>query len=717
MTIDFDTLFNPVGVAIYGASSNPAKLGGRPVQFLKDQQYADGIYPINPNYDELQGLPCYHSVASVGKRIDVVLVLVSAEQILDALKDCVTGNVKFAVILSSGLAETGAEGKTLQNKILAYAQENNLRLLGPNCLGLMNFKKKIPLTFSSALQNKDLTASNVAFASQSGAFGSHLFGMARSMGFGYNYWITTGNEADIQLNDCLYYLAGQEDVKSIASYMEDARDGRKLVAALDKCQETDTPIVILKVGKSEAGSKAASSHTGALTGNAAVYKAVFAQKNVVQVDSVYDLLDFSNFLAIDKTVGDGRVAIVTVSGGAGVLHVDKCEELGLKVAELSSETKRKIKEVIPAFGSAANPVDITAQTASRSGTPLIAPLTYCIEDEHVDILIFYVGLLYKDGERVARQVIDVAKKTRKMVMVSWVGAKQEHLALLRQNGVPAFEEPGRGIRSLAALYHYRKGQEAYRAHQSNRLYRLPKLDNAKILDIRRWLTERREIGTALSEAESRQVLMAFDIPVVEGALAASVEEAVEIAGHIGYPVVMKIDSAMILHKSDVGGVRLNITDDDAVRRAYYSILETVRGKLGTDVPINGILIEKMEKAEAEILIGCKQDPLFGPTVAFGLGGIFVEALKEISIRVAPLTLDDANMMMAELRGAKILDGLRGKPACDKKALRNVLLGTSRMVIELKDLISEIDINPMFVFEEGKGARAGDALILLKKPSS
>ena len=706
---DFDSLFNPIGIAVYGASGDPNKLGGRPVRNLIEQGYPHGIYPINPKYDEIQGLKAYKTVAEIGERVDACVIMLKAELIFDAVKDCCAAGVKLGVILSSGFGEMGPEGKALQKQVAEYATSHGMRLIGPNCLGVVNFEQHVPLTFSVAMLDKAKKTGNVAICSQSGAFGSHLYGLAKTLGIDFCYWFTTGYEADIQLNDCLEYLAGKEQVKSVAAYMEDARDGGKLLRALDACRENDTPVVLLKVGKSERGSKAASSHTGALAGNAAVYNAVFKQKNVIQANDVYELLDSAGFCATDRPLGDCRLAIVTVSGGVGVLHVDKCDEYGLKVANLSAETKEKIAGSIPVFGSAENPIDVTAQTITKENG-LVAPLSYAMEDDGVDVVIMYLAMYKGIGEKVARQFIEVHDKYRKPLIVTWMAGPEDGKALLREHGIPVFDEPTRALKSLSNLYHYRKNQEAFHSNREKEL-ELEPLDEAEVAEVRAWLTERRKEGSGLSEGESRRVLKAFRFPLVEGDLAATPDEAVRLAEKIGYPVVMKIDSPHILHKSDVGGVVLNVRSEEEVRAAFDKIMQNVASHFETLPPINGLLVEKMEKAQAEILLGSQTDPLFGPTVAFGMGGIFVEVLKEISLRVAPLSMHDALEMVGELKGSKILDGLRGKPACDKQAVYRALLYLSRMVTEMQDLIKEVDINPLFAFTDG--VKAGDALVVLK----
>lgn len=707
---ELDSLFSPIGVAVYGASSNPNKLGGRPVRNLLEQGYPHGIYPINPNYAEIQGLRCYARVQDIGKRVDAAVIMVRAEDIPAAVEDCCAAGVKLGIILSSGFGELGEEGKKAQRQVAAYAAGHGMRLIGPNCLGIVNFTNNTPLTFSVALLDKARSGGNMAIVSQSGAFGSHLYGLARTMGISLSYWFTTGNEADLQFNDCLNWLADKPEVKSVAGYMEDARDGQKLIAALDACREHSKPVTLLKVGKTELGSRAASSHTGALAGNAAVYRAVFRQKNVIQAEDVYELLDFSSFCANTKPVGQARVAIVTVSGGVGVLHADKCDECGIPVAVLSDETKKKIRSAIPAFGSAENPIDVTAQTITKENG-LVAPLSYCMEDENVDVVMMYLAMYKSAGERIAKQFIEVVEKYDKPLIVTWMAGPEDAKNLMREHGILVFDEPVRAVKSLGAYHAYIRGQERYRSRARSGEIELPELNAADIAGLKAWLKERSKGTKGLSEYESRRVLGTFGFPLVPGGLAETAEDAVRIAGEIGYPVVMKIDSPHVLHKSDVGGVLLNVMDENDVRAGFEAIMSNVAKALGELPPVNGVLVEKMEKAETELLIGMQTDPLFGPTIAFGVGGIFVEVLKEISLRVAPLSEDDAYDMLSELKGAKLLDGARGKPPCDKKSVFRAILCLSRMATELSGIVREVDINPLFAFTDG--VRAGDALVVLE----
>lgn len=702
-------LFNPTSVAMYGASNNPIKPSGRPLRYLIEQEFKGAIYPINPKYDSIQGLKCYPDVKSIpAENIDLVIIGIPAIKVLDALTECAEAGVKSAVILTSGFGELGEEGRRLQSQLTDFSQKTGMRLLGPNCLGMINLKEKIPATFTTALEDKEMLSGSIAFLSQSGAFGAYILAMARSLGIGFNYWVTTGNEADIQLNDCIQFAACEESTKVIAGYMEDARDGEKLMESLDLCLEKEKPVILLKVGQTESGSKAASSHTGALAGSAEVYKAVFAQKGVIEATDVYELLDFASICAQDKKPKGGKIGVITMSGGAGVLIADKCEELGLAMATLSEETTEKLQEVLPSFASVVNPVDMTGQVV---GDPALFKnsLEICLNDPNVDILIVLLGLMKEVGKPIVDKLIELSANSDKLMVVTWVAGPDDAISTLRANNILVYPEPVQCVKAINAAVRYARIADMYKQRREE--------TEADVLpsglpELKSWLGSVAQTRNCLSENESRKVLQAFGIPVVEGDLAQTPEEAATIAATIGYPVVLKIDSYKIPHKTDIGGVVLNIGNQEALVTAYSRIMENVQAKMG-DVKINGMLVQKMAGYEAETLVGLKYDSLFGPTIAFGLGGIFVEVFKDISLRFAPLTRQDAEIMVRNIKGFKILDGQRGRAKCDIQSIVDLLLKFSQLALELKDFIMEVDINPLFVLKEGDGVKAGDALIILK----
>ena len=710
MKKSFDSIFKAKSIAIYGVSSNPIKVGGRPLRYLLEQGYPGEIYPINPNYDMVQGVKCYHSVEDIPMGVDLVIIAVPAAVTLEALRKCVKQGIKSAVVLTAGFSEVGEKGKAMQQEMAKLAKESGMCILGPNCLGMINITEKIPATFASILEQKDIIPGPISLLSQSGAFGNHILGMAQAMGMGFNYWITTGNEVDIQVNDCIEYVARDDNTSVIAGYIEDVRDGDKFLHALDVCLEKEKPVVLMKVGKTQSGSKAAMSHTGALAGNYQVYEAVFRQKGVVQATDLNELLDYSAVLSQKKKINGNRVAIITISGGAGAMMADKCEEYGLTLTEFAPETETSLKKVLPAFASVKNPVDVTAQAV---GDPSLFgdAIDICLKDANADVLIIYLGLLKGTGLNIARKIAEIANATDKPLVVTWVAGPEDAIQELKKNNVMTFGEPIRGIKAVGKMVGYRLFLQGKK--EQNERCVAAKEPPACYDELKQWLRATAEKRKFLSEHEARKVLQAFDIPVVDGDLARSAEEAAQIADQIGYPVVMKVNSSDVPHKSDVGGVILNIKTRNEVISAYGKIVENVRAALGAGVNIDGLLVLKMEQYTAETLIGLKYDPMFGPAIAFGLGGIFVEVFKDVALRVAPIDREEAVSMLYDIRGKKILDGARGKAASDQEAIVDTIIKISKLSLELKDYISELDINPLFAYPEEKGAKAGDALIVLK----
>lgn len=709
MKDNIDVIFNPKSIAIIGASNNVAKSGGRPLKYLLEQSYKGRIYPVNPKNDIVQGLKCYPNINSIEEDIDLVIIGVPAEQVLKELNNCARKGVKAAVIFTSGFGEMGEDGKKLQDELSRFSKDTGLRILGPNCLGVINFKEKATATFTTALEDKRLVEGSVFFGSQSGAFGAHIFAMARNAGIGFNYWVTTGNEADIQLNECIKFAATDESTRVICCYLEDVRDGNKFKESIDLCISNEKPVVLLKVGQTSAGSKAAASHTGALAGNSEVYRAFFKQKGIIEASTVDELLDFAAISALEKKPKGNRVCIITSSGGAGVLLADKCEDLGLKLAELTQDTKTKLSKVLPEFGSLNNPVDVTGQVIPYPEL-FGESIRLCIEDPGVDVVVVFLGLFDSIGKQVVEALTEINRVNNKPLVVTWVAGPNDAIEALRKESILVFPEPVRCIKAVNAVVKY---YDSIKNIKKGIKKSKPK-SNARKKEIKDWLIQLiKKKKRYLSEYESRKVLQAYDIPVVEGDLGHDLMETLEIANKIGYPVVLKVDSAEILHKSDVGGVILNIKNDEELREGYNRIIENIHTKLGCFQSINGVLVEKMERFEVETIIGLKMDKIFGPSIAFGLGGIFVEIFKDIALRVAPLSRYDVEVMISSIKGCKVLQGARGKEKCDIESIVNVLLKFSDLAYDMKEIISELDINPLLVCKEGMGVKAADALIVLQ----
>src|SRR3990172_7303049 len=444
---DLDAMFKPRSIALIGASSNFAKLSGRPLRFLIEYGYKGKIYPINPNYPEIAGLKCYPNIAAVPGEIDLAVVGMAAAGVPSIIRECAAKGVKAVTVFSAGFAEMGAEGKKMQEELRRAAIEGNVALDGPNCAGLIGVREKVIATFNSAMDRGSILEGPVSFVAQSGALGTYMFAAAQDAGVGFDYWVSTGNEAVVGFSDFVSYFVSQATTRTIIAYMEDARDGEVFQSSARESLEAGKPLIILKVGASESGAKAASSHTGALAGSDRVYSAVFDQCGVIRAHDVEDLFDLANICAARKYPRGPRTAMMTISGGAGILMCDRCEEVGLKVVQLKQETMDALRKVLPPFASPVNPVDVSAELITTPGF-LKRSMEIVLGDPNVDSLVIFLGLQLHNGAELAGDIVEAAASTDKMVAVNWIAAPRIALDKLRENNVPVFSDPARGIRSL-----------------------------------------------------------------------------------------------------------------------------------------------------------------------------------------------------------------------------------------------------------------------------
>lgn len=708
---NLDAMFKPRAIAILGASGDSTKLSGRPLKFLREMGYAGQLYPINPKYQEVQGLPCYPDLKSVPGEIDLAIIGLPAAAVPQAVRECGEAGVKAAVIFSSGFAEVGAEGKQLQAELQAAAREGNVLICGPNCAGLLGVPERVIATFNTALERGVPLSGEAAFVSQSGALGTYMFAAAQDAGVGFNYWVSTGNEAVLGFADFVSYFVRDERTRTVMAYMEDARDGEALRACAAEAVEREKPLVVLKVGTSEAGAKAASSHTGAMAGSDRVYDAFFRKHGIIRARNVEELFDYATAATSNRRPRGNRVALMTISGGAGILMADTCEENGLALPKPSPAIREELLQVLPPFGSAENPIDLTAELISRPDL-LRRSMEITLRDEQYDSLIIFLGLQLGTGEKLARDIAAVAAGTDKLVVVNWMAPPPEALRILREAEVPVFPDPTRGVKAVAALAQYmrfvQERKEAGRSGQD------PPLVAANVAEeVKQYLRGIRASGrTTLTEDEAKHVLQRYGVPVTRRAVARDAGEAADLAARIGFPVVMKVVSPDITHKTEAGGVRLGIADAAAARQAYREIMEScARYKPGAR--LEGVLVEEMVSGGTEVIVGAKRDARLGPAVTFGLGGIFVELLKDFALRLAPLSRAEAEAMVREIKGYRMLAGFRGQELKDVPALVDALLRVAQLAYDQRDLLAEMDVNPLLVLGEGKGVRAVDALMVLQ----
>jgi acyl-CoA synthetase (NDP forming) len=687
-----DPLIRPKSIAVIGASGTPTKIGGVPIAHLKRYGYRGEIYPINPQYETIQDLRAYPNIKAVGKDIDLAIVAVPAAIALNALKEAAEAKVKAVVLFTSGFAEVGEAGAKVQQEIGELARTSGMRILGPNCLGVMSGETGVYATFSPVAGTGIVKQGNIGLVSQSGAFGGFSYSLARERGLGLSHWITTGNESDVDMSDCLDWMVDDESTKVILAYMEGCRDGNKLIRALEKARAAKKPIVIVKVGRTDLGAAAAASHTAALAGADAIYDAVFKQYGVYRAGTIDEAFDVAYAVSIGGLPRGRSIGMLTASGGAGVLMADEAASRGLSAHPMPEHAQKQILARV-AFASARNPVDVTAQITTDEE---LLPLSYklMLEDANYDSLVVFQSAagLSPRGPELVRQAVEMrAKYADRVIAISSLFTPDLHQKL-DDGKVLAFADPSRAVRAIAALAGFAASGAPAEKTAALQPVQLP--------------------GGTLSEAGALAALKAAGIPVMPHKVATSAADAVAAADQFGYPVVAKIVSPDILHKTEIGGVALNLQSKEQVAKAFDDLM--ARAKTAKpQAKIEGVLIAPMVKGGVECILGVQRDPVFGPVVMFGLGGILVEALRDVSFRLAPFGKAEAHRMIDSIKARAVLDGWRGAPAADVETLADALVALSRYAAAAGDKLESIDINPFVVLPKGKGAMALDAVLVVQ----
>ena len=689
-----DKVFRPSSIAVIGASPTVTKIGGVPVAHMRRHGFSGKVFPVNPSYKVVQDLPAYPTIGDVPGPADVAIIAVPAIKVAQTLSDAAAAGVAGVIVFSSGFAEVGAEGTAMQSELADIVRRTGIRMLGPNCLGLMDIAGRAFATFSPVVNMGEIKAGGVGIVSQSGAFGAYAYSLARERGIGLSHWITTGNEVDIDVGDCIAWLANDPATKVILTYIEGCRNGPKLAEALEIARAAGKPVIATKVGRTALGAAAAASHTAALAGDDAVYNAFLRQHGAYRAYSIEEFFDVGYAASIAGAAKGNRVGLVTVSGGVGILMADEASERSLDVAELPADQQDKIKQLIP-FGAARNPIDVTGQVTSDLG--LLGKTIDILSERPVyDSMVVFtagLGLTNAGGQcqiELARQLSDRHLDT--VVGFCSLFAPDVRMAI-EAAGCMAFEDPTRAIRALSALSFFGSQKKV-----------VPAADAPAPID---------NLPTgALNEAEALQVLRNAGIPCVKTAVVQDRQSAERAAAEAGFPVVLKIVSADIPHKSDIGGVVLNLKTGEEVGVAFDRVIANAR-KAKPNACIDGVLVAPMIKGGVECILGVQRDPVFGPVVMFGLGGIFVEVLKDVSFRIAPFDEQEAMSMIREIRSAPILDGARGAPPADVEALARALAALSRFAVAAGDRLKSLDMNPFVVLPRGEGALALDAVLNLR----
>ena len=690
-----DRMLNPRSIAVVGATPR-MQYGGRFLAAaMGSMERGVNVYPVNPRYEEVQGLPAYPSVSALPEAPDVVGIVVPYHAVLDTLRESHEKGAKSAIVISAGFAERGVDDRRdLQGELGRFAQESGMRVSGPNCLGLANLKDDIWASASS--RGAAGLSGPVGLVCQSGAsaFGPFL-NRAVDEGIGFTYIVSTGNEADLDFCDFARYLLDDDDTKVIAGFVEGFKDGRKFVEVARLAAERGKPIVLIKIGRSELGTRAAGSHTAALTGVDARYDAVFEQYGVIRVQDYDDLLQVSNLMARCPRPPKRGVAVVSHSGGISSLTADMFGQAGLDLPPLSDTARDGINDILKGFGWAANPSDVTG-FANSDDFPAI--MSFMADDENVGTLV--VASAGADPQ--ATQVIAQRDGSDKPVAFLWTGTRgaQSGLPMLRQAGIPVFYVPDK----LAAGVRYLNDYHDWREKRLARGF----ADAGEASDDQKSAARSLAGGGALSEFDSKALVAAFGVQTTRDEVAVDADAAVAAAERIGYPVAVKVNSPDILHKTEAGGIRLGLTDADAVRAAFDQVTTNARG-YDSNARIDGVVVQEMVSGGVETIVGVSYDEQLGPFLLFGTGGVMVEVYNDVALRRCPITREDALEMIDEVKGARLLRGFRGAPPADVDTLADTLVSVSQMAAQLEGSLGELDINPLMVLPEGQGVKAADAL--------
>jgi len=689
-------LLNPDSVAIIGASDDPTRIGGRPLRYMRDADFKGRLYPVNPNRKSVQGLPAFASISDVPDPIDTAIIAVPASAVVATAEACAAANVKAAIIFSAGFAEMSDDGRRHQDALSAIARTTPMRIVGPNCLGVYNSALGFFGTFTSTLEAGRPTPGRVGLVSQSGAYGSHLSLVATLRGIGIRFWVTTGNECDVDVAETIGWLARHPDISVIVAYAEGVSDRDRLFASLALARERGKPVIFQKVGRTEVGAQAARSHTASLAGADAVYDGVFRQFGVYRARDTEEMLDVAYAATFGTFPASRRIGLMTISGGVGVQMADEAVERGLEVTPMSEAAQARLKTLLP-YASPRNPVDITAQ-AFNDLTLVTTNLDMMLAEGTYDAIVAFFTFVAAAKAMVEpiSETFRAAKRRHPgcLLIVSIVGPP-DIVRRYEETGCPVFEDPTRAVRAVDALSRF---SEAFARQTPPRASTPPAPEPLP--------------APPIGEQTAKQILAKAGLRVVEEQLCSTADEAVSAATRLGFPVALKIASPDILHKTEVGGVELGLATADDVAQAFAAV--TGRARLARpDARIKDVLVSRMVTGGVETILGVQDDPTFGPVVMFGLGGIFVETLKDVAFRVAPFEDDEAHRMMRELQGFPLLDGARGRPPCDLDALATALSALSRFAAAHTGQLHSAELNPVMVLPAGQGLVALDALIVTK----
>jgi acetyltransferase len=695
-------LFEATSIAVIGASQKEGKVGNVIVKNLLRSGYRGALYPVNPKVDQVLGVKCYPNLASIPGPVEMAVVVVPNQIVPQVMEESGAKGVKVAVIISAGFRETGKEGAELERTVGKIASKYGIRILGPNCLGIISTSNNMNATFTNSYPK----AGTVAISSQSGAICAVVLDWARATKIGFSKFISVGNKLDIDEADLLTYLKDDDQTAVIGMYIEGMRRGQEFMTIAREASRTK-PIIALKAGRTSSGAKAASSHTGALSGSDKVYDAALSQSGVVRVKTIDDMFDLLQVFA-NMPVPEGEgLAIVTNAGGLGVMAADAVSDYGLSLASFTPETIAKLRTGLPEEANFYNPVDVIGDADAKRYEFAIRTV---MDDPNVHMVLATVApsdLL--DITSVAATISGFSGSSKVPIATALVGGEDviKGSRILMEAGVPNYESPDRAVKALAAMARYRELKLKKDRAEAVKV----EGDHATVEKV---LGKVREEGrTSLTEEEGKIILKAYGVPVPPEGQARTADEAVKLAQTIGYPVVLKVSSADIAHKTDVGGVAVNLRSDGEVRNRFELMMSQIKARLPT-ARVDGVIVEKMISGR-EVIVGMVRDETFGPVITFGLGGIFVEIMKDVTQRIAPVDEDSVDDMIRSIRAYPILAGARGSKAADIPALKKVIFGLAQIALDYPEIM-EFEINPVMVGDLGQGCGAVDALVTIKRVS-
>jgi len=697
------TIFNPKSVAIVGTNNVKGTVPHDILHNILKADFNGIVYPVSPREKSIKGIKAYKYVVDVPDEVDLAILVFPSSVCHMALEQCGQKGIKSVIIISAGYKEVGEAGRKREQQLIDIARKYDMSFIGPNCLGVINTAPETRLDASFAREMP--MAGNIGFLSQSGALCTAVLDYASAKHIGFSKFISFGNKADISEIDLLFYLMNDEETKVILMYLEEVSDGLALMdAAREVTEKSGKPILILKSGRTNEGASAAASHTGSLAGSDEVCDAGFEQAGIIRCDNIEEMFNRARAFAYQPPPKTEKVAIITNAGGPGVLTTDAAISRGLKLAKFSEETTAVLKKALPATANINNPVDVIGD--ARSDRYLVAIQAAFDDSDVAGVFVILTPQSMTDIDTIAADVARIAEGQTKPIYTSFMGEKDvaSGVDILQRNNIPHYILPESMCDSYQAVYHFNKNVKG-------KVHQLPALDNIQGELARKLMDKVKSNGRSyIPEVECIEVLETYGLPAPQGKLATTAEEAVQIAEKIGYPVVMKVVSDDIIHKSDVKGVELNLGSADEVKDAWKRIHSNALSAM-PEATITGLYVIKMVKGAEEIILGIKRDPSFGPVLLFGLGGIFVEVFKDVSFGVAPLSREDAMHMLEQTKAYKILKGARGRNPRDMDSIVDALLRLGQLAVDFPE-IEELDINPLFVLDEGQGCVLGDARMIL-----